>query len=67
MREDILDLSRIQEISKIEILCSLLPEKVGPPLSVQSLREDTSTSHDSLTRWPSYLRELYYYFEVSPD
>jgi uncharacterized protein len=66
MREDILDLSRIQEISKIEILCAILPEKIGTPLSVQSLREDLSVSHDTATRWLSYLKELYYFFDLSP-
>jgi predicted AAA+ superfamily ATPase len=65
IREDLMDLSRIQELSQIEILCSLLPEKIGSPLSVQSLREDISASHDSLTRWLSYLRELYYFFQIT--
>jgi predicted AAA+ superfamily ATPase len=66
IREDILDLSRIKELSQIEVLCALLPEKIGSPLSVQSLREDLSCSHDSATRWLSYLKELYYFFEVTP-
>lgn len=66
IREDLRDLSRIHEISQIETLCALLPEKVGTPLSIQSLREDLSVSHDSVTRWLSSLRELYYYFEVRP-
>ncbi len=66
IREDLRDLSRIQEISQIEILCDLLPEKVGSPLSVQSLREDLSVSHDTTTRWLLYLKELYYFFDVTP-
>lgn len=66
IREDILDLSRIKEISQIEVLCALLPEKIGSPLSIQSLREDLSASHDSVTRWLSYLKELYYFFDLSP-
>lgn len=66
IKEDILDLTRIQEISQVEILTSLLPEKIGSPLSVQSLREDLSVSYDTISRWLSILKELYYFYDVSP-
>ncbi len=66
IREDLMDLSRVQEVSQIETLCTFLPEKIGSPLSVQALKEDLSVSHDSVTRWLSYLKELYYFFDVSP-
>ncbi|USN46326.1 MAG: ATP-binding protein [Pseudobdellovibrionaceae bacterium] len=66
VREDLRDLSRVQEISQIETLISLLPEKVGSPLSVQSLREDLDVAHDTVSRWLGYLKELYFFFEVKP-
>ncbi len=66
VREDLRDLSRLPELSQVEMLTSLLPEKVGSPLSVQSLREDLDVSHDTVTRWLTYLKELYYFFEIKP-
>ena len=66
IREDLRDISRIPELSQVEMLVSLLPEKVGSPLSVQSLREDLEVSHDAVTRWLGYLNELYFHFEIKP-
>jgi predicted AAA+ superfamily ATPase len=66
VREDLLDLSQVQEISSVEILCSLLPERVGSTVSVQSLREILNVSHESVSRWLTYLQELYYIFEIKP-
>ena len=66
IREDLRDLSRLPELSKVEMLASLLPEKVGSPLSVQSLREDLEVAHDTVRRWLNYLEELYYFFEIKP-
>jgi predicted AAA+ superfamily ATPase len=48
------------------MLASLLPGKVGSPLSVQSLREDLEVAHDTVTRWLKYLNELFYFFEIKP-
>ena len=60
------DLSRIPELSKIEMLISLLPERVGSPLGLTSLREDLETSYDTARRWMQGLKELYYHFEIKP-
>ncbi len=66
IKEDLRDLSRIPELSQVEMLASLLPEKIGSPLSVQSLREDLEVSFDTVKRWLKYLEELYYFFEIKP-
>lgn len=66
IREDLRDLSRLPELSQVEMLASLLPTKVGSPLSVTSLREDLEVSHGSVTRWMNYLSELYYHFSLRP-
>ncbi len=66
VREDLRDLSRIPELSRVEMLVSLLPERAGGPLSVQSLREDLEVGHHTVSRWLNYLAELYYLFEVKP-
>jgi len=66
VREDLRDLSRIPELSRIEMLCSLLPDRVGSPLSVNSLKGDLEVSHESVRRWLDYLKVLYYAFEIKP-
>jgi uncharacterized protein len=66
VREDLRDLTRIAELGRIEMLASLLPERVGSPLSRASLREDLEVSHDTVTRWLALLGELFYCFEVKP-
>ena len=66
VREDLRDLSRIPELSQVEMLMALLPERAGSRLSRQSLREDLEVAHDTVTRWLSYLEQLYYLFELKP-
>ena len=66
VREDLRDLSRIPELSQVEMLMALLPERAASRLSRQSLREDLEVAHDTVTRWLSYLEQLYYIFELKP-
>lgn len=66
VREDLRDLSRTLELSQIEMLVSLLPDRVGSPLSKQSLGEDLEVSYTTVKRWMNYLYELYYCFEIKP-
>jgi len=66
IREDLRDLSRIPELSQIEMLVSLLPERVGSLFSRAALREDLEVSFDTIRRWMQYLFELYYAFEIKP-
>jgi predicted AAA+ superfamily ATPase len=66
IREDLRDLSRLPDLSRVEMLAALLPERVGAPLSRNALREDVEVSHDTVSRWLAALAELYYAFEVKP-
>lgn len=66
IREDLRDLSRIPELSRIEMLAALLPEKVGSLFSVASLRDDLEVSFDTAKRWVGLLRDLYYLYEIKP-
>jgi uncharacterized protein len=66
VREDLRDLSRIPELSHIEALVSLLPERVGSLFSRASLREELEVSFDTVRRWMQFLYELYYAFEIKP-
>lgn len=66
VRENLRDLTRIVELSQIELLVSLLPEKIGSLLSIQSLSEDLEVAYTTVKRWLKYLQALYYYYEVKP-
>jgi predicted AAA+ superfamily ATPase len=66
IREDLRDLSRLPELSQVEMLASLLPERVAQPLSIQSLSEDLEVAYTTVKRWLNYLNELYYFFSIKP-
>ena len=64
--EDLRDLEQVKEVSLIDLLVTNLPDKVGSPLSVQSLREDLQVSHQSVERWLTILENLYLVFRIAP-
>jgi predicted AAA+ superfamily ATPase len=66
VREDIRDLTRIQELDRVQMLAALLPERVASPLSIQTLRGLLEASYDTVRRWILTLGELYYAFILRP-
>ena len=66
IREDLRDLSRLPELSQVEMLASLLAPRASQLFSYQSVREDLEVAHQTVKRWMTYLKELYYCFEVKP-
>lgn len=66
IREDLRDLSRIPELSRIEMMAALLPERVGSLFSINSIREDLEAGFNTVKLWLAYLKELYYLYEVKP-
>jgi len=66
IREDLRDISRIPELSRVELMVSLLPERVGSLFSLNALREDMEVAHETVKRWITYLKSLYYLYEIKP-
>jgi len=66
LRDDLRDLERVREISLVEHLADLLPEKVGSPLSIKSLREDLQVDHKTVERWLTILENMYVCFRIPP-
>ena len=64
--EDLRDLQKVKEISYISLLVENLPDRIGSPLSIQSIKEDLSVSHQAVDRWISLLELLYMVFRISP-
>ena len=63
---DLADLENVQDVGIIEKMALRLPELVGSPLSLNSLREDLQVSHQSISRWIGRLENLYMIFRIYP-
>lgn len=63
---DLRDLEHVREISLVEQLVEMLPERIGSPLSIRSLREDLGVDHKTVERWLTILENLYLCFRIPP-
>jgi predicted AAA+ superfamily ATPase len=65
-REDLRDLTRIQELGQLEILAGLLRSQVGQLTSYSYLAKNARVSVDTVRRWIATLESLFYCFTVKP-
>ncbi|MBI4431656.1 MAG: ATP-binding protein [Candidatus Omnitrophica bacterium] len=66
LREDIRNASYIREISLLEMLSHLIPERVGSPLSLNALRGDVGVAFETIRDWILLLEQFYYLFRLTP-
>jgi uncharacterized protein len=66
IREDVRDLTDVRNVDDIEILFSLLPSKVGWPLSLPGLAADLKVAYNTVKNWLSVLERFYLTFTLSP-
>jgi len=66
LREDIRDATAIREISLLEHLAHLIPERLGSPLSINSLKEDVGVAFETIRDWVLILEQFFYLFRVTP-
>lgn len=66
IREDIREIETIRDISMLEVLVELLPDRVGSILSLNSLREELEVSFKSVKLWMDILERFYYHFRLYP-
>ncbi len=64
--QDLRDLDTVKELSKIELLVSMLPEKVGSTLSINSIKEDLEVSPNTVKHWIEVLESIYYCYRILP-
>ena len=64
--EDLRDLTKIEHIQKLETLLYLLPERVGAPLSLNSLTKPLAAAFGSIRLWLEALKMVYLIFSISP-
>lgn len=66
VREDILEFSRLHEITTMRLFLEMLRERVGSPISLASIARDLAVSPITLKRYLDILQALYIVFTVQP-
>ncbi len=66
IKEDLLDLEKIRELKKVEILTQLLSERVGSQINYASLGRDLEVSIHTIKHWIQVLENLNVIFIVTP-
>jgi predicted AAA+ superfamily ATPase len=65
-REDLRDLTRIQEAGQVQVLAETLSHWVGRLLNYSSLAAEVNVSIDTVRRWLAALEALFFCFTVRP-
>lgn len=66
VKEDIRDIEHIRDLSALQILVELLPNRVGSALSLNALREDLEVAFGTIKLWMDILERFYYHFRIYP-
>lgn len=66
IREDIRDLSRIQELGQIELLAEILKYQAGQLTNYSNLANKVNVSSDTIHRWIKTLQSFFYCFTIQP-
>lgn len=66
IREDIRNMTEIKNIDEVEVLFSLLPSRVGSPLSSASLSRDLQVSFNTIQKWIKTFESFYLVFLIRP-
>jgi predicted AAA+ superfamily ATPase len=66
IQQDLRDLHEVRNIRLIESLALLLQDRACSQLSFESLKQDLSSSFDSIQRWIQSLEALYYCYLLRP-
>ncbi|OGL41879.1 MAG: hypothetical protein A2161_20475, partial [Candidatus Schekmanbacteria bacterium RBG_13_48_7] len=66
INQDLAKMEQFQHLDLIENLLYLLPERVGSPLSINSLREDLEVAHKTVRKWMDSLSRIFYGFYIEP-
>ncbi len=66
IQEDLLNLEHVKEVSQLDLLVQILPDRVGSLLSINNLRQDLSVAFQTVDRWVTILENLYVCFRIPP-
>ena len=66
INDDLRNLENVKDVSLLEHLAIRLPDLVGSPLSVNSLRLNLQVAHETVQRWLNILENVYMIFRIYP-
>lgn len=66
LREDIRDMTSLRNIQTVELLFSLLPSRIGNPLSMANIARDLKVSFDSVKSWLDIFERFFLIFRITP-
>ena len=66
VKQDLIDIENVQQITQMETLIQLLRHRVGNPVSYSSLARDLQCSDKTVKRWLQILENMYVLFTVPP-
>jgi uncharacterized protein len=66
VRQDLKDLTKVDELDKVEHLLALLPARVMSPLSMANLARELEAAHTTIKNWLEQLKRLYLIFSIEP-
>ncbi|EKD28620.1 MAG: hypothetical protein ACD_79C00258G0002, partial [uncultured bacterium] len=66
IKEDIREVENIRDLSALQILAELLPNKVGSLFSLNSLRAKLGVAYKTIASWGDILERFYYHFKIEP-
>ncbi len=66
IQEDLLNLEHVREISQLQLLAQMLPDRVGSVLSIANLKQDLSVAFETADKWVGIFENLYYCFRIMP-
>ncbi len=66
IKEDIMDLAKIQELAQLEVLADLLKYQSGQMISYTNLANKVRVTDSTIRRWIDTLEAFYYCFSLRP-
>lgn len=66
INQDLSKTEHLKNLPLLENLMFLMPERVGSPLSLNSLREDLEVHHATVKHWIELLERVFYGFAIRP-
>jgi len=65
-REDLRDLTQVQEVGQVQVLADLIANRVGGLVNYSSLATAANISVDTVRRWVAVLEGLFFCFSLRP-
>ncbi len=66
IHEELSSLEQVLDLGNLELLALRLPDLVGSPLSINSLRLNLQISHKTVSKWVAILERLYSIVRIPP-